>query len=83
MTGNDTTADALAYRTVLYRRMSTNRRTEIAAELSEATRATTLANIRRRHPSYSDREAQMALFRLLLGDALFVRAYPSAPRLAP
>jgi hypothetical protein len=79
----DTTPDALEVRTAILRRMSSGERTQMAVELSEITRAIALEGIRRRHPSYSDDEARMALFRLLVGDALFRRAWPDAPLLAP
>jgi hypothetical protein len=79
----DTTPDAEAVQTEIYRRMTPAERCEIAAQLSESTRATTLANIRRRHPDYGDLQARLALFRLLLGDDLFTRAWPGAPLLPP
>jgi hypothetical protein len=83
MSARDTTPDAQAFRAELYRAMTPGRRCEIAVELSVATRETSLANIRRRHAEYDDRQATLALFRLLLGDELFRRAYPHAPLLAP
>ena len=63
--------------------MSGAQRVEIAARLSEDVRAIAMAGIRARHPEYSDREIWFALQRLLLGDELFGRAWPLAPRLAP
>jgi hypothetical protein len=63
--------------------MSGAQRVEIAARLSEDVRAVAMAGIRARHPEYSDREIWFALQRLLLGDELFDRAWPLAPRLAP
>jgi hypothetical protein len=46
-------------------------------------RAIALAAIRRRHPAYDDASARWALFRLLVGDALFQKAWPHAPLVAP
>ena len=46
-------------------------------------RAITLAAIRQRHPEYDDTSARWALFRLLVGDELFQKAWPHAPLLAP
>jgi hypothetical protein len=63
--------------------MSPARRCELAVELSAMTRTIALESIQRRHPGYDDREARLALFRLLLGDELFRRAWPDAPLLAP
>jgi hypothetical protein len=51
--------------------------------MSLAARATTLAGIRARHPEYDDGTARWALFRLLVGDALFERVWPSARLVAP
>ncbi|HWO22001.1 MAG TPA: hypothetical protein VNO30_24735 [Kofleriaceae bacterium] len=66
-----------------YRRMSGAEKVALAAQLSEDVRAVARAGIRTRHPEYSDREVWYALQRLLLGDELFDRAWPLAPRLAP
>jgi hypothetical protein len=38
-------------------------------------RAITFENIRARHPEYDARQARMALYRLLVGDELFRRAW--------
>jgi hypothetical protein len=63
--------------------MSTDERSWLAAELSASTRAIALENIQQRHPSYSTHDARMALYRLLVGDELFLRAWPSEPLRAP
>ena len=55
----------------------------LAMEMSEELRRVTAAGIRHRNPDYSDAEVRWALLRLTLGDDLFSRAYPDAPRLAP
>jgi hypothetical protein len=51
--------------------------------MSAMTRAFAMENIQARHPEYSSHQVRMALFRLLLGDALFHRAWPAEPLLAP
>jgi hypothetical protein len=51
--------------------------------MSIAARQIARAGIRSRHPEYSEDELRFALFRLLLGDALFERTWPDAPLLAP
>ncbi len=79
----DTTDEAAAVQTELYRRMSPARRCAIAARMSTAARAISLAGIRTRHPEYDDHQARMALFRLLVGDELFRRAWPDAPLVEP
>jgi hypothetical protein len=78
----DTTPDAAAMRTQLYRRMTSDQRCEIAAEMSSMTREIALENIRARHPGYDEHAARMALYRLLLGDDLFRRAWPGEALLA-
>jgi hypothetical protein len=79
----DTTRDAVAVQTAIYRRMTSDQRTRAAVEMSEMARSIALENIRSRHPDYDDHQARMALFRLLLGDDLFRRAWPSEPLFAP
>lgn len=78
----DTTPDAAAVQAAIYRRMSTDDKTRLAAQMSEEVRQIAFENIRRRHPEYDEHQAKMALFRLLLGDELFSRAWPSEPLLA-
>ncbi len=79
----DTTRDAAAVQTAIYRRMTSDQRTRAAAEMSEMARTIALESIRSRHPDYDEHQARMALFRLLLGDELFRRAWPTEPLLAP
>lgn len=79
----DTTPDAAAVQTEIYRRMTSDQRTWAAAEMSAMVREMTLENIKRRHPEYDGHQAQMALFRLLVGDNLFRRAWPQEPLLEP
>ena len=83
MSSRDTTPDAQAVRTALYRGMTPDRRCELAAQASMMARVIALENIRRRHPHYDEQQARMALFRLILGDELFGRAWPREPLLAP
>lgn len=81
MSARDTTDQAAVARTLVYRRMGSVRRVDLGVRLSEDARAIALEAIRRRHPDYDDTQARFALFRLLLGDALFERVWPAAPRL--
>jgi hypothetical protein len=78
----DTTDDAEAVRIELYRKMSPADRCALAAQMSAAARAITLSGIRSRHPEYDEVQLRWALFRLLVGDVLFHRVWPSAPVLA-
>lgn len=79
----DTTPDAAERQLAIYRAMPPARRAELALEMSQAARELALTGIRTRNPAYSEAEARFALFRLLLGDDLFRRAYPAAPLLPP
>lgn len=79
----DTTPDAAAVQLALYRKMSAADRVRLAHQMSLDARAITLAAIRRRHPDYDDATARWALFRILVGDELFQKAWPSAPLVAP
>jgi hypothetical protein len=62
----------------IYRRMTPARRCELAVRMSTSARAITLAGIRSRHPEYDEHQARLALFRVLVGDELFRRAWPNA-----
>jgi len=82
-TSLDTSAAAAAMQYEALRRMGSAGRTTAGARLSMAARATTFAAIRQRHPQYDDQTARWALFRVLLGDELFRKAWPAAPLVAP
>ncbi len=82
MTG-DTTPDAGVQQLAIYRRMAPAQRCVIAAQMSADARAITMAGIRQRHPEYDAEQARLALFRLLLGDEMFRRAWPHAAMLDP
>jgi len=79
----DTTPSADAVQLALYRKMSASDRSRIGHQMSLDARAITLAAIRRRHPEYDDVSARWALFRLLVGDELFQKAWPRAPLVVP
>jgi hypothetical protein len=79
----DTTPAARDAQIEALRRLGAARRLEIAAEMSDDVRAIALAGIEARHPDYDDATARWALFRLLLGDALFAKVWPAAPRVDP
>lgn len=63
----DTTAWAAAVQLRLYREAGPSRRAQIAVDLSEAVRATTMAGIRRRHPEYSERQVARSFLHLVYG----------------
>lgn len=83
MNSADTSPEAAAVQLAIYRKMSGSDRVRIGHQMSLDARAIALAAIRRRHPEYDDAAARYALFRLLLGDELFQKAWPNVPLMAP
>jgi hypothetical protein len=63
----DTTRRAAALQLELYRAATPAQRAQIAVDLSDAVRETTIAGIRRRHPKYSDEEVGRAFLALVYG----------------
>jgi len=63
--------------------MGPEARLRIAVSMSEELLALTRAGIATRHPEYSESDVRFAELRRRLGDELFSRAFPNAPRLAP
>jgi hypothetical protein len=63
----DTAPRAAAIQLQLYRSVGPSVRAQIALDLSEAARETTLAGIRRRHPEYSDAEVAQSFLRIVYG----------------
>lgn len=83
MRSADTSPEIHAMQIEIYRRMSPDRRLELAIEMTAEANAITYRSIRSRHLDYSDDEAQWALLRLRFGDELFQKAWPDAPLVAP
>ncbi len=79
----DTTTEAGEVQRRVLRGLSMSRKAELLDDLCETTRAIALTGIRTRHPEYDEESARWALWRSLYGDALFRRAWPHAPLLAP
>ena len=74
----DTHHDAFDVQLAVYRRMSPERRAEIALELSEDVRRVTRDAIRQRHPEYSDEDVRHALVALIYGKDVAQRLWPQA-----
>ena len=79
----DTTPEAAEVQRQILRGMSMSRKAELVSSMCDGARAVALAGIRMRHPAYDEHQAHWALWRMLYGDELFHRAWPSAPLLAP
>ena len=78
----DTSPDAHAAHLRWLRARTDDERLRMAIQLSEDLRELSRCGIRARHPSYTAEQVEWALRRMLLGDALFVAAWPTAPLLA-
>jgi hypothetical protein len=63
----DTTPRAAEALLQLYRAAGASRRAQMAADLSDAVRETTMAGIRRRQPELSDREVVETFIALVYG----------------
>jgi hypothetical protein len=78
MPPRDTHEEARDVQLGVYRRMSPERRAEIALELSEDVRRIAREGIRQRHPDYSDRDVQHALIALIYGQDVARRLWPDS-----
>lgn len=76
----DTTDEAREAQFRGWRHMGSARCLLLAMQMSDEVRRVTAAGIRHR---YSADEVRWALFRVVLGEDLFVQAFPEAPLLAP
>jgi len=76
----DTSPDAWAIQLEAWRRMGPARRVDVAVAMSEELVQLSRAGIRMRHPEYDDEAVRLAEIRHRLGDALFAKAFPDAPR---
>lgn len=83
MRSRDTTPESHAVQLGVYRRMTMDRRLELALEMSEAARRTSLDGIRGRHPEYDEPTAVRALFRVMHGPELYAKVWPGLPAPAP
>ena len=75
MLPRDTDPRAWAVQLECFRRMTPERRIEIAIDLSVQLRATLREGIRSRHPQYTEEDLDLAVQRLLLGEELFAKAW--------
>jgi hypothetical protein len=72
----DTTPEAARVQFEIYRRMSPDRRLELAFEMSQFLRDVVVAGVRSRHPEFSEEQVRLAVIRLTIGEELFRQAYP-------
>lgn len=69
-------AQAMVWRAL--RALPPSRKLEMAFELSDELRRATRDGIRRRHPDYDERTVELALRRLMWGEALFALVHPES-----
>jgi hypothetical protein len=79
----DTSPAARTVQRETYLRLGGAGRVAIQFRLTSLVWETALAGIRCRHPEYSDAQAQMALWRLRLGDDLVSKAWPDRELVDP
>ena len=72
----DTTAEAARVQLDIFRGMQPHRRLELALQMSTSLRNLAASGVRGRHPDYTERQVQLAVARLTLGDELFGKAFP-------
>lgn len=73
----DTSFEAARMQHRVYRRLAPQQRLTMACQMSDAARKIAAAGVRARHPDYADREIELAVIRLVLGEHLFQAAYPN------
>lgn len=71
----DTTPEAWRVQIDVWRRMTPERRSLLAAELSENVRRTAMEGIRARHPEFSDEEVRLALYEQIHGKEVVDRVW--------
>jgi len=79
----DTTVEAHAAQVRFWRGLGPDGRLALAVRMSEDLREVSRAGISQRHPEYTEAEVELALRRLMWGDELFRRVYPSCAPTGP
>lgn len=73
---HDTTLEAARVQFAVLRKLGPEGRDRLGAELSEGVRTVLAEGIRQRHPDYTDEQVRWAMLRALVGDTLFLQAFP-------
>ena len=79
----DTTPEAARVQFAALRRLTIDRRFEIADANASQLRRLCEAGVRLRHPDYSDADARIAVMRLLIGEECFCRCLPELSEIRP
>jgi hypothetical protein len=83
MSPSDTSQEAHEVQLAIWRRMGPRGRHLLVLRMSEELRALSRSGIRGRHPDDSEAEVELALRRLMWGEALFRKVYPEHEVLPP
>lgn len=73
----DTSAEAFQAQLAVWEKLGPEGRVKLAGRISQAARYVATEGIRARHPEYSDEQLKRALCRLLYGDALVQKIWPT------
>ena len=79
----DTSLEAERVQIEVFRKMTPERRLQIAAELTQLVRKSLAEGVRMRHPNYSQEQVHLAVIRLTLPEKLFLKVYPQAKEILP
>lgn len=79
MTLSDTGSTERLVRDAVLRRLSEVDRARLTIEMSDEAFEIARRGLRQRHPGYTDDDVRLAMLRLLHGDDLVRRIYPSEP----
>lgn len=71
---HDTSMAAQKAQYEVYRRMTPEKRVEVAVQMSEDARRITAAGLRARHPELSEVALDKRMLRVVLGDVLYAKA---------
>jgi len=72
----DTHPEAARMQFEILRRIGPEGRARLTLEMSENMLAVAASGVRSRHPEYDEGQVQWAVKRIMLGDDLFMKAYP-------
>ena len=79
----DTTSHAEKVQLDIFRRMKPEKRLQAAIDLAQTSRKLLKEGVSTRHPEYNENQIRLAVIRLMLGEELFLTAYPNGKDLLP
>lgn len=79
----DTTSHAEKIQVEIFRRMKPEMRLQAAIDLAQTSRKLVEQGVHMRHPDYGKDQVKLAAIRLMLGEDLFLSAYPEARDILP